>query len=485
MQAEWEAIDHVVVLMQENLSFDRVLGWTGALGAEGVPTGLGIPVDDPLYPPGTRLHPEPGAALIPPGASHMPWDMDLQLHGGPDGAGFVTSMLRRSAHLPPDARREMVQEALRYHRPDDLPVYRTLAERFAIADRWFAPIASATWPNRYFLHMGTSPTGAAPIPELGGHWPTIFDRLNDAGLSWRIYVDGPATLITSRSVMRGVAEARRRARWAGAPADDVDPVRSIDRFVCDVSRTSAGAWPVGLIRPGGVGDLGVDRLPTYTFIEPRHWPHRERPPNNDHHHTHLHDGQRLVASIYNTLRADPERWARTLLVVTYDEHGGYWDHAAPPDAPDPTTGTPGGGVLGAYGGRVPALLISPRIRPGVYARTCDHTSVLAFLERRFGLAPLSRRDAAADDLTAAFGPEVADTPARIALPDAPPRVARTGDREHDLTSLGLDLYRLLAERTGADADTELRDDDLDTVLARGEARAAHALERLLDGRAIT
>lgn len=482
MRESWKSIDHVVVLMQENLSFDRVFGWTGALGADGVPPDVAIPVDDPLYPPGTVLRPEPGAALIPPGASHMPWDMAVQLHGGPQGAGFVTSMLRRTAHahLDPDARRGQVQEALRYHRPDDLPVYRALAERFALADRWFAPIASATWPNRYFMHMATSPTGAAPIPELTGGWPTIFSRLTDAGLSWRIYVDGPATLITSRSVMRAVAEARRRARWAGAPADDIDPVRSIDRLVCDISRTGAGAWPVGLLRPGGIGELGIDRLPTYTFIEPRHWPHRDRAPNNDHHHTHLHDGQRLVASVYNTLRADPERWARTLLVVTYDEHGGYWDHVSPPDAPHPATGVPGqGSPLGAYGGRVPALLISPRIRRGVYHRTCDHTSVLAFLERRFGLPPLSRRDAAADDLTEAFTDEVADTPDRIVAPAAPPRVARTGDHEHDLTGLGIDLYRLMAERAGADADAELRELDVDALLARGEQRAAVAMERML------
>lgn len=485
MTQAWQSIDHVVVLVQENLSFDRVFGWSSSVGADGVPDGLEFPVDHPLFPPGTVLRPEPGAALVPPGAAHMPWDMAKQLHGGPNGQGFIETILHRAEKedkIDDDARRELVQEGLRYHRRDDLPVYRDLVDHFAIADRWFAPIASATWPNRYFLHMGTSPTAADPLPELDGGWPTIFSRLTEAGLPWRIYVDGPATLITSRSVVRAAAQARRIARAAGVPPEDADPIRSFDRFACDVSRTGGGAWPGPLPAGTSTASVGVEKLPTYTFIEPRHWPTKDRRPNNDHHHTHLHDGQRLVATIYNALRADPERWARTLFVVTYDEHGGYWDHVAQLPAPDPGTGRkgkePGGTAMDWYGGRVPTLLISPLVRPGVYSHVCDHTSVLAFLERRFGLAPLTGRDAAADDLTAAFADEPRDTPACLALPPAPSAVARTGDFEHDLTKLGLGLYRLLAQVAGADGDAELRDLDTDALLARGELRAAAVLSSL-------
>ena len=472
----------MVVLVQENLSFDRVFGWTREVGADGVPDGIEFPVTDPLFPAGTVLRPEPGAALIPPGAAHMPWDMAKQLHGGPNGRGFLETIFQRAEkekHITDDQRREHIREALRYHRRDDLPVYRDLVDHFAVADRWFSPIASATWPNRYFLHMGTSPTGADPLPELSGGWPSIFSRLTAAGLPWRIYVDGPATLITSRSVVHAAAHARRLARAAGVPPDDVDPVRSFDRFVCDVSRTGASAWPAGV--PLGAA-AGVDRLPAYTFIEPRHWPTKDLSPNNDHHHTHLHDGQRLIGTIYNALAADPERWARTLLVVTYDEHGGYWDHVAPPPAPHPGTGRhgspPGGTAMDWYGGRVPALLISPLIRPGVYSHVCDHTSILAFVERRFGLEPLTERDAAADDLTAAFAEDVHETPERLALPAAPPRVPVTADLDRDVTALGLGLYKLLARMCDANGESELIDLDFDTLTARCEARAAAALDSL-------
>lgn len=485
MNSNWQNIDHVVVLAQENLSFDRVFGWTTEIGADGVPDGIGFPIDNPLFPPGTVLHPEPGASLIPPGASHMPWDMAKQLHGGPNGAGFIDTIFQRAEkakHVTDEQRRELVRESLRYHRRDDLPVYRELVESFAIADRWFSPIASATWPNRYFLHMGTSPTAASPLPELDGSWASIFTRLTDAGLPWRIYVNGPATLITSRSVMHAAGRARRLAKAAGASRDDVDPIRSFDRFVCDVSRTGASAWPGGLPAGSSAAAFGVDRLPTYTFIEPRHWPSKDLHPNNDHHHTHLHDGQRLIGTIYNALRADPVRWARTLFVITYDEHGGYWDHVAPLPAPDPATGivgrSPGGTTMDWYGGRVPTMLISPLIRPGVYSHVCDHTSVLAFLERRFGLPPLTYRDAAADDLTAAFADDIHDTPAVVALPPAPGAVPVTGDLERDITMLGIGLYRLLAQRAGADGDAEMAELDFDTMTALGESRATAELAEL-------
>ena len=470
----WQSVEHIVVLMQENLSFDRVFGWMrpDVDGVDGVPPGVAIPVDDPLFPPGTTLSPAGDAALVPPGAPHMPWDMAEQLFG----RGAVHTMLnvaRRARGLDDAGRRALVRSVLAFHRRDDLPVYRDLAAQYAVADRWFAPIASATWPNRYFMHMATSPVGGLPLPELGGDQVTIFDRLNDAGLSWRIYVDGPATILTSQSVLRAARAARRAARRAGVGREDASPVRDFDRVLCDVSQTAALSPALAERVPASEQEA----LPTYTFIEPRHWPARGRPANNDHHHTHMLDGQRLVGTIYNALRADPARWAKTLFVVTYDEHGGYWDHVRPPAAPHPKTGArgtaPREGALDWYGGRVPALLMSPWIRRGGYHAVCDHTSVLAFLERRFGLAPLTERDRQADDLTGAFGEQLRDTVARVALPEAPV-LAATGDRERDFTGMALDLYEVLAEQQGADAGAEVASLDAATLAARGEARARAA-----------
>lgn len=466
----WENIDHVVVLVQENLSFDRVFGWMrpGPRGGEGVPDGLAYPIDDPLFPPGTVLRPEPGAALVPPGAPHLPWDMAEQMHG----RGYLHVMLRRAKSrrgLDEEGKRELVREVLRYHRRDDLPVYRDLAESFAVADRWFAPMASSTLSNRYFLHLGTSPTGPAHLPELDGELPTLYDRLTEAGLGWRVYVNGLATIITSRSVLRAGRRARRRLLRAGLPSEEAEIFRSFDRFTCDVSR-SAALPPVLQGRVGGQAPL-----PTYTFIEPRHWPAEGLPADNDHHHTHLHRGQRLVATIYNALRADPERWLRTLFVVTYDEHGGYWDHVDPPPAPHPRTGERGTefrlGAMDWYGGRVPTLLISPWIRRGPYSVVTDHTSVLAFMERRFGLAPLTQRDARADDLTAAFTDTPELGPERLDLPPEPPVAPFTGDHDQDFTAMAIDLYRDAARQAGVDPEPELAKLPPKELAAMGEARA--------------
>lgn len=478
----WQNIDHVVVLVQENLSFDRVLGWMQpeVEGAEGVPPGLAYPVDDPLFPPGTVLHPEPGAALMPPGAPHLPWDMAEQLHGG----GYLQTMLKRSKSrrkASDEQKRELVREVFRYHRRDDLPVFRDLALNFAVADRWFAPIASSTWPNRYFLHLGTSPTGGVHAPELDGRFPTIYSRLTDAGLTWRTYVDGVATMIVSSSAMRAARQAHRIARRAGLSDEDAEPIRDFSRFVCDVSRSSEAALP-----PKLRGMLsGVEPLPTYTFIEPRHWMSKGKPANNDHHHTHLHRGQRLVATIYNALRADPERWARTLFIVTYDEHGGYWDHVRAPPARDPYSGelgvTPTQAAMDWYGGRVPAFLISPWVKPGAHHAVCDHTSILAFLERRFGLEPLTLRDGTADDLTAAFGDELRLGPERLELPPEPPEEPPTGELDKDFTEMALDLFRHASRLLGIDPEPDIARLSEAELGVLGDVRARQVMDLLVHG----
>lgn len=478
----WRNIDHVVVLMQENNSFDRVFGWMSpdAHDVDGVPPGACNPVGWPLFTDGETVAAGPGAHMISPGAPHQYPDMWQQLHpaGGRPNDGFAKVQARYASrrHFTDAERVELVREVMRHHDRDALPVTRDLALGFAVADRWFASISSNTWPNRYFLHMGTSPSGAVPLPQLGRR-PTIFSRLTDKGLAWRIYVDGPSCLFTTSAVLRDIRRVARSNRTAGLRDDDASPLRPWARFGCDVSRAAPLSG-----RPGDAAffsAMGVDLarapLPAYTFIEPRHVGGR-RPPNNDHSGRHKHWGQRLLADVYNTLRADEAVWSRTLLVVLYDEHGGYYDHVPPPPAPHPRTGRPGRrprpGAMDYYGARVPALLISPWIRRGGYHAICDHTSVLAFLERRFGLAPLSRRDALADDLTAAFTDVWDPGPKRIEPPPAPAQTTA------EITALEDDLYRHLATLSGADGDREIASLPAEERLERAERRA-EALRRVV------
>ena len=157
------------------------------------------------------------------------------------------------------------------------------------------------------------------------------------------------------------------------------------------------------------------RLPNYTFIEPRYYPSRSAQaiPNDQHPPHHLRYGEQLIASVYNAVRAAPT-WERTLLVVTYDEHGGCFDHVAPPAAVSPGGPYPDGFKFDRYGVRVPALIISPFVKAGSVIRPptapggeapypFDHCSVLATLHRLFDLGPpLTPRVAAAPDLLSAL-----------------------------------------------------------------------------------
>ncbi|TNE86577.1 MAG: hypothetical protein EP330_22840 [Deltaproteobacteria bacterium] len=462
----WRHIDHVVVLMMENQSFDRILGWMNLEehDVDGVPTGMSCPIDDA---DGCETLPvEGGASLIPPGAPHRAGHMFEQFHGHGPGTnrGFARMAWKsawKRAGLKDENKKDLVREVLRHHDKDDLPVTRDLALSFAVADRWFCSIASSTWPNRYFLHYGTSPTGPAHFPQLDKNVPTLFKRLNDKGLPWRIYVDGPANVQVCAAISKQRRKARKQALANGVPEDQADPMRTMDRFFCDFAPT-----------PDGFAD---NELPAYTFIEPRHWRAKGREANNDHSGTHLHRGQALIAQVYNRLREHPA-WERTLLVVTYDEHGGYYDHVAPPPAPNPETGelgtVPKEGDMGFYGGRVPTLLISPRIKPGAFHEVCDHTSVLAFLEKRFDLEPLTHRDAQANDLTSAFTDEPWETPKRLEPPPEPEAVAWAEDWRSDHTELELDLYRHLAGQMGDEPEREIAKLDADTLAELGEARAA-------------
>ena len=474
----WRDIEHVVVLMQENNSFDRILGWMSEAehGVDGAPSGVSCPAGPPLFPEGTMLPVEPGANLIAPGAPHQFYDMSRQLHpqDGPPNSGFghVAAQFASHRHLDDAAKMELARENLRYHRRDDLPVTRDLALSFAVADRWFCPIASSTWPNRYFAHFGTSPSDGLPLPQLAPELPSIYARLNDAGLGWRLYVDG----LACAAACEGILHQARRAVRAGQDR----PIRPFDRFVCDVSVASPPSQDLATLarfERHGV-DFTPRALPAYTFIEPRHVTHNGQAADNDHHGNHKHRGQRLIASVYNALRAEEEVWRKTLLIVTYDENGGYYDHVPPPAAPHPITGqlgkTPREGALDWYGARVPALLISPWIRRGAYKTVCDHTSILAFLERRFDLRPLTQRDARADDLPDAFGDVYQPGPAWLEPPPVP-----TGDGEAaDVPTLELAMVKDLARRAGADGEAEVAALPRETLIGRAEARQDVLFETL-------
>ena len=382
-----EHIEHIIVLMLENRSFDCLLGqlhpaspaFHGLSGQESnllnirsAEQSIGV-WNNPGMDPATLSIPTPD-----PGET---WDdMNIQLFGFggtaglqvPPMSGFVDNYVSqgRTPRSP--------QAPMHYFTPDQVPVLSELANAFAISDQWFASAPCQTWPNRFFLHTGTAGHYANNRLFRPHEMPTIFTRFNqhDIANGWKVYFhDMPQCLALT----------------------DLWPYRDqfyfYERFAEDIA--------------GGT-------LPSYTFIEPRYFPDADFP--SDMHPPHdITFGERLIADVYNTLRAS-SYWEKTLLIITFDEHGGCYDHIPPPLAISPD-GEPSheGFTFNRYGVRVPAVLVSPYIQAGTVLRVSDvvphqgppypfdHTSVIATLRERFALGgPLTHRDGAAPHLGTVF-----------------------------------------------------------------------------------
>jgi phospholipase C len=422
-------IDHFVVLMLENRSFDSMLGMLGRYyekpemldgltGSESNPDSGGQAIKV------TNVHGTADDLAIPPINPPEKWmDINEQLFGvqtleppstPPTMNGFVKSYLRYSTLLEPrDA-----SHAMNFFTPQQVPVLSRLALEFAVSDRWFASAPCETWPNRYFLHTGTakdavnpSATGyednryeysAAPLFASGSWWswltswlavlipyfepetlafssPTIFARLDNANLTspWKLYYSDFLQASTIRDVVSQMA--RESHFWA------TKRIVHFDQFLVDCKNGT---------------------LPSYSVIEPAYF---LAPKNDQHPPKSVEPGEELIAAVYNALRTGPQaQWLSTMLIITYDEHGGTYDHVPPPAAlpPDSIKTTPFN--FDRYGVRVPAVIVSPYIRPRTVLRPppgaqypFDHTSILSTLRKRFSLGgPLTKRDEVAPDLEA-------------------------------------------------------------------------------------
>ncbi len=394
-----DEIRHVVVLMLENQSFDRLLGYLRLDDPTQRVEGLTGQESNPLAPPGdmtpvpvTRTS-APSAYVVDPGPGHDFEDINEQLfgerhprdEGAPTNAGFVLNYARQEADdgraLGPRGR-----EIMQCLDPSLAPVLTTLARTFTVCDHWFSSIPGPTWPNRFFLHAGTA-KGFLETPETAGQFasqfitspydmPTIFESLMERGLTWTIYFDDYAQ-----------AFALRRLH------PHVDRFQRFEQFARDVEHGT---------------------LPAYAFIEPRSFSAPGYPANDQHPPHHLLEGEKLIADVYDTLRADDALWRQSLMVVLYDEHGGFYDHVAPPRAvsPDGARAKGSGFAFDRLGVRVPALLISPWVGEGRVDHTVyDHTSVPATLKKLFGLPRfLTARDAAANTFDRAFLPQARAVP---------------------------------------------------------------------------
>ena len=388
MPKNLDKVDHIVVLMMENRSFDNILGWQFGLSpklSNSTATGEEIHV----WPPKDSGKTDFKTMTIPtpdPGESFL--DMNYQLFEDflpPEGAeptmgGFVINYHNQSVatgdiYCPRDI--------MHCFHTTQVPVSSSLAKLFGASDRWFASAPCQTWPNRFFLHTATADGWVNNLPQkkldivkrLPYDMPTIFNQVQGRGFDkgWRIYFhDFAQTFLLSRL-------------WT-----HLDHFHLFERFKEDV-------------------DSG--ELQPYTFIEPRYFPSKltGKMPNDQHPPHDVTLGEQLIADVYNTLRAKEDLWRKTLLIVIWDEHGGCYDHVAPGPAVPPSDGPARKGQYGftfdRYGVRVPALLVSPFIAAGSVHRSAgphpfDHTTVIKTVRERFApdAGPLTHRDAAAPSL---------------------------------------------------------------------------------------
>ncbi|RQH00613.1 alkaline phosphatase family protein [Paraburkholderia dinghuensis] len=378
---DWSAIQHIVVLMLENRSFDNVLGHLRPAG----PTFDGLDGADCAgndgIAPWTTPPDADGSTMPDPDPGESFDDINAQLFNGPvtgvpPMSGFVSNYRNKGGNGA---------DIMHGFTPAELPALTQLANSFAVSDRWFASAPCQTWPNRFFLHAGTA-NGYENNTLDGFPFPmqTIFNELQGV-VPWKIYFhDFPQAALLSRL-------------WPY-----FGNFRLIDEFISDAA---------------------AGQLPAYAFIEPRYYPDAQNLPNDMHPPHHVPFADALVARVYNAVRASPN-WGSTLMIVTFDEHGGCFDHVAPPAATQPEPPRPTQRfTFDRFGVRVPAIIVSPYTAAGSVLRAAgpvpyDHTSIIKTIRNCFGIAgPLSAREAAAPDLSAALNAPVDPerSPASIAV----------------------------------------------------------------------
>jgi len=449
-----EQIEHIVVLMMENRSFDNLLGWLydarnrppfdrvpagqafeGLAGRkvwnvvpEGVP-GAGQKVR-PLYGSGDRVPSVDPGETYPYVYQQMYGDVFQEGQGQTGTApmsGFLQSyvgILREDGvAVTPQRYREIMQ----CFTPAQVPVISKLAHHYAVCDQWFSSVPSQTWTNRSFFHAGTSNglvTNAPYVNWLANDGPTVLNRLEEAKVPWRVYFDRSNVVSLTLCIHFPQLVPYWSSRFS-----------HMERFYEECREGT---------------------LPAYSFLEPRFIFTKHR--NDQHPPYSVAEGEQLIYDVYQAVRKG-RNWEKTLLVITYDEHGGCYDHVSPPCAvpPDGGAGKPGqfGFRFDQLGVRVGTVLVSPYIEAGTVFRArdragrevpLDHTSMIKTITKRWGLPGLTERDRAALDV----GQVLTRTTPRTDEPAIGPRplVRHTVQGPELLTGMQRDVIALLSVRVG-------------------------------------
>jgi phospholipase C len=361
-------IDHIIFLMLENHSYDNILGMLNR--GDGLTKGpSGEVLDSNPYANGSIQHafPMPNTCQLPQRPSQE-WLASHNAYDNGTNTGFVRTLISSTIN------ETVGGVAMGYYTSYHLPFTYSLAEQFPIGDRFFCSVLSQTWPNRKYLIAGSSRGLTDDNSNLTTSYTptgTIFNELDKYNISWANYApDCCWTTISGNT-----------PDFYGGNDYDTEVLhhKDLSQFAVDAK---AGT------------------LPAFSFIDPNYANTSQENPQN------VVNGEALLASVVDAIGTSP-LWSKTLFILNYDEHGGYYDHVPPPPAllPDsiPPNVAPGEYQYEGYarlGFRVPAVVVSPYAKPGGYVShvVYDQTSLLATMQRKWNLQSFTYRDANANDL---------------------------------------------------------------------------------------
>ena len=332
--------EHVVVVMMENRSFDHFFGWLP--GANGQQAGLSYADSAGNSHPTHYLPPDyQGCGFNDPGHSYTQGRVQYD-NGKCDGFLF-------------DGSGNDVY-AIGYYGQSDLPFLGSAGPAFTVLDNYFCGIMAETYPNRF--HMHAAQTDRLTNTSTTSTLPTIWDRLQAKGLSGRYYFNDLPFL----------------ALW--------------------------GTKYVNISKPFSqfLADAAAGTLPNVAYVDPDFAGETTDTSNDDHPHGDIRDGEAFLNQVYTAVTSSPN-WSKTVLIINFDEWGGFFDHVPPPLAPIPSASQAAGVPDGRLGFRVPCVVISPYARRNFIGHEqFDHTSILKMIEWRFGLPALTVRDQTANNL---------------------------------------------------------------------------------------
>lgn len=422
-------IKNIVVLVLENRSFDHMLGWMKKSvnpSINGV-TGKECNSVSTKQKGAERICFSDDAEYVDPDPGHSFEAVTEQVFGSssvPTMSGFVEQALSLSGDLS--------KLVMRGFKPESLPIYASLVSEFAVFDGWFSSIPGPTQPNRLFVYSATSHGSTSHVRNQlikGFPQKTIFDSLHENGMDFGVYFQTIPTTLFYRSL--------RKLKY----------IFKFHHYGLKFKK-----------------DARNGKLPSLSVIEPGYFDTKGFPANDDHPSHDVGHGQKLVKEVYETLRASPQ-WNHTLLIVTYDEHGGFYDHVLTPyvDVPNPDGNTgpaPYFFNFDRLGVRVPTIMVSPWIKKGTViskptgptpSSEYEHSSIPATIKKIFNLSSnfLTHRDAWAgtfEQVVSELTSPRTDCPE--VLPDVTP-LRKTGTNENrSLSEFQSELVQLASVLNG-------------------------------------